>query len=112
MEEVKSKPKSKRGFAAMDPKLVSEISRKGGKAAHVAGTAHQFTSEEAKEAGRKGGRAVYAKRKSNSACQRTGCGRPKTWHLGLGGLGICSDDTSAVKLETTHNGGFVEPQPQ
>ncbi len=52
-----------RGFAAMDRKLVSEISRKGGKAAHSAGTAHEFTSEEAREAGRKGGHASHANRR-------------------------------------------------
>ena len=52
-----------RGFAAMDRTLVSEIARKGGKAAHSAGTAHEFTTEEAREAGRKGGRATHAKRR-------------------------------------------------
>jgi uncharacterized protein len=56
--------KSLRGFAAMDRKLVSEIASKGGKAAHARGTAHQFTSEEAREAGRKGGHASHAKRRS------------------------------------------------
>ena len=56
-------PKRKKGFAAMDRKLVSEIARKGGKAAHTAGTAHEFTSEEAREAGSKGGRATHRKRK-------------------------------------------------
>jgi general stress protein YciG len=50
-----------RGFAAMDRRLVSEIARKGGKAAHSAGKAHEFTSEEAREAGRKGGQATHAK---------------------------------------------------
>jgi general stress protein YciG len=58
-----NKPRRPRGFAAMDRTLVSEIARKGGKAAHSAGTAHEFTSEEAREAGRKGGRATHAKRK-------------------------------------------------
>ncbi|MDP9001043.1 MAG: KGG domain-containing protein [Myxococcota bacterium] len=47
----------------MDRKLVSEIARKGGKAAHSAGTAHEFTSEEAREAGRKGGQASHANRR-------------------------------------------------
>lgn len=51
-----------RGFAAMDRDRVSAIARKGGKAAHEAGTAHKFTSEEAKEAGRKGGLAPHKKR--------------------------------------------------
>lgn len=57
-----SKP---RGFAAMDPDRVQEIARKGGKAAHEAGTAHEFTTEEAAEAGRKGGLVTAAKRKRN-----------------------------------------------
>jgi general stress protein YciG len=55
--------RKRRGFAVMDPKLVSEISRKGGKAAHSAGTAHEFTSDEARAAGRKGGLASHAKRR-------------------------------------------------
>lgn len=44
-----------RGFASMDPEKQREIARKGGRAAHEKGTAHEFTPEEAKEAGRKGG---------------------------------------------------------
>jgi general stress protein YciG len=52
-----------RGFAAIDRNLVREIARKGGKAAHAAGTAHEFTSDEAREAGRKGGHATHAKRR-------------------------------------------------
>lgn len=62
MDDQNQQPK-KRGFAAMDRKLVSEIASKGGKAAHAAGTAHEFTGEEAREAGRKGGRALQAKRR-------------------------------------------------
>lgn len=61
--EPPAKPKRPRGFAAMDRKLVSEIARKGGKAAHSAGTAHEFTTDEARLAGRKGGRATHAKRR-------------------------------------------------
>lgn len=45
------------GFASMDPDKQREIASKGGKAAHEKGTAHEFTSEEAREAGRKGGQA-------------------------------------------------------
>lgn len=44
-----------RGFAGMDPERQREIASEGGKAAHERGTAHEFTSEEAREAGRKGG---------------------------------------------------------
>jgi uncharacterized protein len=47
--------KSKRGFAAMDRERQREIAREGGKAAHRQGVAHRWTSEEAREAGRKGG---------------------------------------------------------
>lgn len=46
---------SNRGFASMSPEKQKEIASKGGKAAHAQGTAHEFTSEEAREAGRKGG---------------------------------------------------------
>ncbi|MGA9041587.1 MAG: KGG domain-containing protein [Terriglobales bacterium] len=69
-----------RGFAAMDRKLVSEISRKGGKAAHSAGTAHEFTSEEAREAGRKGGHASHASRRKVVAAETqpsTGTEKPQ-----------------------------------
>jgi general stress protein YciG len=56
-----------RGFAAMDPARVREISRAGGRAAHAAGTAHEFTSEEARVAGRKGGRASRSSRTEPAA---------------------------------------------
>jgi len=62
-QEPSSPPaKPKRGFAAMDPAKVAEIASKGGKAAHAAGTAHQFTSDEAREAGKKGGVAPHVRR--------------------------------------------------
>src|ERR1700733_10314045 len=63
VDAPETKSRRPRGFAAMDRKLVSEIARKGGKAAHTAGTAHEFTSEEAREAGRKGGHASHANRR-------------------------------------------------
>lgn len=46
-----------RGFAAMDAEKQRQIASKGGKAAHQKGTAHEFSSEEARAAGRKGGEA-------------------------------------------------------
>ncbi|HEU5343068.1 MAG TPA: KGG domain-containing protein [Ktedonobacterales bacterium] len=45
----------RRGFAAMDPKKQREIASKGGRAAHEHGSAHEWTSDEARMAGRKGG---------------------------------------------------------
>jgi general stress protein YciG len=56
--------KSNRGFASMDPQRQREIASEGGRAAHEKGTAHEFTSEEAREAGRKGGQARSANRRS------------------------------------------------
>jgi general stress protein YciG len=50
---------SNRGFASMDEDKQREIASKGGKAAHQKGTAHEFNSQEAAEAGRKGGRARH-----------------------------------------------------
>jgi len=54
---LSAKITSTRGFASMDEEKQREIARKGGKAAHEQGVAHKFTSEEAREAGRKGGLA-------------------------------------------------------
>jgi len=53
--------KSLRGFAAMDRAKQKAIASKGGQAAHAKGTAHEFTTEEAREAGKKGGQAAHAK---------------------------------------------------
>jgi len=47
--------KERRGFASMSPEKQREIASKGGRAAHQKGTAHEWTSEEARAAGRKGG---------------------------------------------------------
>ena len=46
-------PRSRRGFAAMDPQRQREIASLGGRAAHQSGHAHEFTVEEARAAGRK-----------------------------------------------------------
>ena len=48
-----SPKKSLRGFAAMDPQRQREIASLGGRAAHQSGHAHEFTSEEARAAGKK-----------------------------------------------------------
>jgi hypothetical protein len=54
--------KEDRGFASMDRNKQREIASKGGKAAHQKGTAHEWTSEEAREAGRKGGMASHRRK--------------------------------------------------
>ena len=48
-----TRPRAKRGFAVMDPTRVREIASMGGRTAHANGRAHEFTSEEARAAGKK-----------------------------------------------------------
>ena len=64
--------KERRGFASMSPEKQREIASKGGRAAHAKGTAHEWTSEEARVAGRKGGQ------------------------ISRGGRGRLSDETSPI----------------
>ena len=59
------KGSSNRGFASMDPQRQREIASEGGRAAHEKGTAHEFTPEEAREAGRKGGQARSQSNRAN-----------------------------------------------
>lgn len=54
--------KSRRGFASMSPEKRREAARKGAARARELGVAHEFTSEEAREAGKKGGAARAARR--------------------------------------------------
>ena len=61
-----------RGFASMDDEKQREIASKGGRAAHEKGTAHEFNSEEAREAGRKGGESVSRDRDHMSEIGRKG----------------------------------------
>ena len=61
--------KEDRGFASMDRAKQREIASKGGKAAHQKGTAHEWTSEEARDAGRKGGIASHRRRREQMATQ-------------------------------------------
>src|SRR5687768_4984020 len=61
-----------RGFASMDAERQREIARKGGRAAHEKGTAHEFTSDEARAAGRKGGERVSTDRSHMSRIGRLG----------------------------------------
>ena len=66
--------KEDRGFASMDRSKQREIASKGGKAAHQKGTAHEWTSEEAREAGRKGGMASHRRKQE----QQGGGGTPSS----------------------------------
>ena len=80
--------KEDRGFASMDRAKQREIASKGGKAAHQKGTAHEWTSEEARDAGRKGGIASHRRRREQ---------------MGLGGSDSTADDRgAAVENRATH----------
>ena len=72
--------KEDRGFASMDRSKQREIASKGGKAAHQKGTAHEWTSEEAREAGRKGGMASHRRKQEQQAAatSRTSSRRRRT----------------------------------
>lgn len=59
--------KRHRGFALLTPEQRSELSRKGGVAAHQRGTAHRWNPEEAKEMGRKGAAKNNARRKETKS---------------------------------------------
>lgn len=85
--------KERRGFASMSPEKQREIASKGGRAAHQKGTAHEWTSDEARNAGRKGGQISRGGRgrlpESNEATNvdnATGAG-PTDVPLGTPGLG-------------------------
>ena len=94
---------SKRGFASMDPAKQKEIASKGGRAAHAKGTAHEFTSDEARVAGRKGGEAVSRDRAHMSAIGREGGhsrGRARQTGQGLGNTG--ADTSSQTDMERSN----------
>ena len=58
---TKSEGKQRRGFASMSSEKQREIASKGGRAAHVKGTAHEWTPDEARSAGRKGAQALQVR---------------------------------------------------
>jgi uncharacterized protein len=83
--------KEDRGFASMDRAKQREIASKGGKAAHQKGTAHEWTSEEARDAGRKGGIASHQRRREQ-----------------MGGSTGDADETGSGTEESTRNSGSSE----
>ena len=89
--------KEDRGFASMDRAKQREIASKGGKAAHQKGTAHEWTSEEARDAGRKGGIASHRRRREQLAAATGSTGSSES-------RGTFSDDDVAnpVPPQTTN----------
>jgi len=65
-------PKMKRGFASMDADKQRQIASQGGRAAHQQGRAHEFTADEARTAGTKGGQVISRDRAHMAAIGRAG----------------------------------------
>ena len=77
--------KEDRGFASMDRAKQREIASKGGKAAHQKGTAHEWTSDEARDAGRKGGIASHRRRREQQAGGSNGAADDRSVAMERGG---------------------------
>lgn len=71
-EAASKRAKQRRGFAAMDKEAHRKLARAGGVAAHAAGLAHRFTSDQAREAGKKGGATTATDREHMRAIGRKG----------------------------------------
>jgi len=101
----------------MDRERQREIARKGGRAAHQKGTAHEFTSDEARAAGRKGGERVSADRDHMSRIGRLGgkhsAGRRAAKSQGpedtTSGEDRDMSETSEPMQESTASMGLQEP---
>ena len=83
-----------RGFASMERNKQREIASKGGKAAHQKGTAHEWTSEEAREAGRKGGMASHRRKQE----QQRGDQQPDTSRAAISGRRADVPDERSIAL--------------
>ena len=94
--------KEDRGFASMDRAKQREIASKGGKAAHQKGTAHEWTSEEARDAGRKGGIASHRRRREALAQTPGSTTSEDTGTMNDDARGSASDESSSV-AETMGN---------
>ena len=92
------------GFAGMDSDKQREIARRGGRAAHQKGTAHEFTADEARAAGRKGGVSVSRDREYMSRIGRAG---GKSSRAGRSGSG----PRPSAGTSGQHSGGRMESQP-
>lgn len=95
-----------RGFAGMDPERQRQISSQGGKAAHQKGTAHEFDSNEAREAGRKGGMVSGGRRRAREqAAQQS---RPEASERGEGSE---RESESESESESTGTSSGASPTP-
>ena len=106
-----SRTRSNRGFASMDREKQKEIASKGGRAAHAKGTAHEFDSGEAREAGRKGGVAVSRNREHMAAIgRRGGEARGQTRGRGAAQANTGAENSEEGSFQNTRTGGSSERQ--
>src|SRR3954463_2296740 len=99
--------RSNRGFASMDRGKQKEIASKGGKAAHAKGTAHEFDSGEAREAGRKGGLAVSQNREHMAKIGRRGGearGAARGRSAGVANSGASGSESSSGGFQNSRGG--------
>ncbi len=97
------------GFAAMNREKQREIARRGGRAAHQKGTAHEFTPDEARTAGRKGGVSVSQNREHMSRIGRAGGLSSRSGRRSTTG-GQKANPQQQGGSEQHERGGGVEPQ--
>ena len=130
-DEDRAAPRVKlhRGFAAMDREAHRELARSGGVAAHAYGLAHRFTSEQAREAGKKGGAKTASNREHMAEIGRKGGfakrgyrqdeqrGKPSEAkpsvvnpQKGLGGEALADDGESPTDITQVVTGAQI-PQP-
>src|SRR5947207_15792838 len=95
-----------RGFAGMPPERQREIASQGGRAAHQQGTAHEFTPEEARAAGRKGGEAVSQNREHMARIGRKGGEASRRSSVARGGPKITG---GANPNEPQHSAASEQP---
>src|SRR5690348_10430132 len=99
--------RSNRGFASMDRGKQREIASKGGKAAHAKGTAHEFDSGEAREAGRRGGLAVSQNREHMAKIGRRGGearGAARGRSAGVTNSGATGNESSTGGFQNSRGG--------
>ncbi|WP_299539920.1 KGG domain-containing protein [uncultured Herbaspirillum sp.] len=98
---------SNRGFAAMDKEKQRQIASMGGKAAHAKGAAHEFSSAEAREAGRKGGLNSHGRKNAAAAAAAAAAAQN-----GSSGNGAASSAPAQMHQSTPQEGNGALQQPQ
>jgi len=71
LEVTEKRGSSNRGFASMDPERQRRIASEGGRAAHLQGVAHEWSSDEARAAGRKGGQNSHGGGRNSRTIENT-----------------------------------------